>query len=188
MTESENGIEAATESEIAHGELPSVPEEALFDDSPASSMFPAIIELLSVIHRSSDDYYFVTMIVQAPLETAEPEEIEYVLGPTDPYGMAPELRVVVEAWVQEGNPVGEYVEPPPPPAPPKVVALGDFWTRITDEEAEQFDDAMMAKPIRLRRLYMAEQSAYTEHTELFDAVSEVLADLFGDARRDELLT
>lgn len=82
---------------------------------------------------------------------------------------------------------GPIVEYAPPPTPPIVVALGDFWSRLTDEDAEEFDGAMMAKPIRLRRLYQAEQTAYSEGTELFDAVSATLVDLFGQARRNALL-
>lgn len=163
------------------------PEALSVEDATAlGRIFPEIVGLLSVTHRSSDDYYFVDMTVQGPLEGDEPEDLVYVLGPTDPHGIAPEVRAAVALWIVDGKPVGEYVEPPPLPAPPQIVSLSDFWTRITDDEAEQFDDAMMANPIRLRRLYMAEQTAYTEGTELFEVVSATLVQLFGQVRRDQL--
>jgi len=149
----------------------------------APNLTPEIVEILAVTFRASDEFFIVQAVLQYPNEGAEPEEVTYILSPTDQYGIAPAMRLAVTDWINNGGDLQDYVAPPPPPL---VIALGDFWSRLTDEEAEEFDGAMTAKPIRLRRLYQAEQTAYSDGTELFDAVSSTLVDLFGEARKDAL--
>lgn len=78
-----------------------------------------------------------------------------------------------------------YIAPPPLP---RVVSVNTFWSRMTEEEAEDFDSAMMSKPIRIRKMYQSEQNNYTEGSELFTVIEGELILLFGQTRSDELLS
>lgn len=149
-----------------------------------SATFPEVLEIHSILYRGSDEVYFVDMTTTVPPSETETERLVYLLGPTDPHGMAPVIRALVVQWIADGNPVGVFVPPPPPPI---TIQVGPIWTRMNDDEAEQFDDAMMAKPLRVRRQYLAEQSVYTEGTELYDAVVSTMHSLFQQERATQIL-
>lgn len=83
--------------------------------------------------------------------------------------------------------------PPPAPETPEpapleyVLQISVFWTRMTDEEAEDFDGAMAtASPLRLRRAFNSATSM-TSETELFLFVRAVLVGVVSTTRADAIM-
>lgn len=79
-----------------------------------------------------------------------------------------------------------YVESPPPPAPVIVLYPVDLWSRLTNDEAEQVEGAMLGQPIRLQNIFRAASSYRSDH-ELWPLLQSIAVALFGDARAAEIL-
>lgn len=92
---------------------------------------------------------------------------------------------IAEEWLEDTDPeVIAFLNPPPPPY---VLPVSVFWTRMTDEEAEDFDGAMAtASPLRLRRAFNSATSM-TSETELFLFVRSVLVGVVSATRADEIM-
>lgn len=90
-----------------------------------------------------------------------------------------------EEWLEDNDPeVVAFLNPPPPPY---GLPVSVFWTRMTDEEAEEFDGAMAtASPLRLRRVFNSATSI-TSGTELFLFVRNVLVGVVSGTRADEIM-
>lgn len=74
----------------------------------------------------------------------------------------------------------------------KILNANDFWSRFTendDENLEAFDDAMMSKPLRIRRLYTGFTGSQTivETDELWTVMRAELTLIFGESRTNQLL-
>lgn len=70
---------------------------------------------------------------------------------------------------------------------PYHLPLSDFWLRMTDDEADEFDTVMnTALPTRLRRAFRV-SNTITSMTELFTFVETVLNGLFTTSRVSALL-
>lgn len=83
---------------------------------------------------------------------------------------------------------GQVVVYTPPVVPPVyTIHLEEMWRRMVDEEAEAFDAAIAASPVRLRRMFNLATSI-TSGTELYGFVEGKLTDLFGEVRSKELLS
>lgn len=84
---------------------------------------------------------------------------------------------------------GVFQPPPPLPAPPHVnisLPVDVFFERTTEEEAEEIETAMLAKPVKIKRAYQAAVS-FKENTDLWAALWAEIETLFGITRRDELM-
>lgn len=84
---------------------------------------------------------------------------------------------------------GQYSPPPPPPEPPYIdisLPVDVFFERTTEEEAEEIETAMLAKPVKIKRAYQA-ATTFKEGTDLWAALRAELENLFGTTRRDELM-
>lgn len=90
-----------------------------------------------------------------------------------------------EEWLEDNDPeVIAFLNPPPPPY---VLPVSVFWTRMTDEEAEDFDGTMAtSSPLRLRRAFNSATSM-TSETELFLFVRSVLVGSVSSTRADEIM-
>ena len=91
-----------------------------------------------------------------------------------------------EEWLEDTDPeVIAFLNPPPPPY---VLPVSVFWTRMTDEETEDFDAAMAtASPLRLRRAFNSATSM-TSEAELFLFVRTVLVGVVSATRAYEIMS
>lgn len=72
-------------------------------------------------------------------------------------------------------------------APPVTTSKADLYRRATDEEAEKIEAALVAAPVRQRRLF--EAALYIDHADPeFASMHAALVDLFGKDRADTLLS
>lgn len=80
-------------------------------------------------------------------------------------------------------------EPPPVPIdlPPLTrTAKADVWRRLTDQEAEALDAALLAAPLRLRRIF--ESAQYLDTTDAdYPALRAGIVAALGEPRADEVL-
>lgn len=66
-----------------------------------------------------------------------------------------------------------------------IVYAVDFWTRLTDEEAEQVVDFIDTQPVRLRRIFNAANSYRSDH-ELWGLLQGMSVAMFGEERTAEI--
>ena len=78
----------------------------------------------------------------------------------------------------------ELHETPKPPTIIIVYAV-DFWSRLTDEEAEQVVDFIDTQPVRLRRIFNSANSYRSDH-ELWDLLQGMSVNMFGEERTAEI--
>lgn len=76
--------------------------------------------------------------------------------------------------------------PPVINAPVPFVYQVDFWSRMTDEEAQAVKHEMESQPFRLRRIFESAGS-YREDHELWPLLSGLANALFGENRAKEIL-
>lgn len=94
---------------------------------------------------------------------------------------------VRSGWLYDGS---SYAAPPGPEAPPPAPTLlpaSVFFDRLTEEEAEQLDEAMMAKPVKFKRAWQA-ATEFSETADLWPVMREEMVGLFGEERTAELLS
>jgi hypothetical protein len=110
--------------------------------------------------------------------------VPFTANPDDVELFGRELYAII---ITSGVTIQPYVPPALPEEPPYSVSVEEFWTRMTDAEAESFDAAMWtAPPLRLRRAFNA-ASSLTKDTELFGFVKDILTTLFGAKRSSAIL-
>lgn len=108
----------------------------------------------------------------------------YVSDPNDTFGLGTVIRQAVDAWILAGNLVSPYVPPPPQPY---SLAIDTLWSRMTDLEATDFDDAMsVAQPLRLRRQFNTAMTMMSG-SEIFAFTRGVLVTVVTETRADEIL-
>lgn len=76
------------------------------------------------------------------------------------------------------------------PIPPAILtrtAKADVWRRLTDEEAEVLDAALLAAPLRLRRIFEAAQYLDTADAD-YPALRAGIVAALGETRANEVLT
>lgn len=102
----------------------------------------------------------------------------------DPYSGV--IGLFLTAWILEHeNEILPWIEPEPQPYLFRVIAL---WERLTDDEAEAFDEIASTKgPLRIRKQFALATSMQSD-SELFLWVEEILVGLFGETRTAELLS
>lgn len=108
-----------------------------------------------------------------------------------PFGLTPDdmapLSIELRQWMIDHD--GEYtilpfVEPPPVAYSFRVETL---WSRLTDEEAEDFDTASAtASPLKMRKQFQVATSMMSDG-DLFAWLKALLTTLFGAERAEELL-
>jgi len=139
-----------------------------------------IIEVFSVQAVGVPDQYLIDMAF-----SIDGTEYRSVFGsvPDDQFGMGP----VVRQWLvdHEGEyTILPYVAPPPVPYDYQINVL---WTRLTDDEAEEFDAASTtASPLKMRKQF-ATATSMLSTGELFAWVKTLLINLFGSDRAEDLL-
>lgn len=87
----------------------------------------------------------------------------------------------------DGSKVVEYTPPIPEPEP--VVAIlpaVTLWERLTEDEADQVDDAMATQPVRTQRIFTTANTFRSDH-ELWPLLEAMATELFGAVRAAELL-
>lgn len=90
------------------------------------------------------------------------------------------------AWVVEPRPPAPEPETPPEPAPLTKTHKATIWCRLSDEEAELLDAALLAAPLRLRRIFDAAQYLDTNDQDYPTLRAGVVAAL-GEERADAVL-
>lgn len=75
---------------------------------------------------------------------------------------------------------------PPEPEMVTVLFAVDLWTRLTDAEAEQVEQAIATQPVRLQNIFRAANSYRSDH-ELWEILQTITSSLFGESRAEELL-
>jgi hypothetical protein len=96
-----------------------------------------------------------------------------------------------EAAVAQAAELGDALlfepEPEPLPLPPTTrLAKADLWRRLTDAEAVTLDAALLAAPVRLRRIY--EAASYLDATDPdFPELRAGIIAALGETRADEVL-
>lgn len=108
---------------------------------------------------------------------------EHCYRTDDPYGLNPHIGSFLEAFPD--FPIGPYV---PPEIPPPVVILYpvDLWTRVTDEEAEQIEAAMLTQPVRVQNIFKSASSYRSDH-DLWPTLQAMATSLFGAERAAVIL-
>lgn len=87
----------------------------------------------------------------------------------------------------DGSKVAEYLPPVLEPEPVvTVLPAVTLWERLTEEEADQVNDAMATQPVRTRRIFTTANTFRSDH-ELWPLLVEMATDLFGEVRAAELL-
>lgn len=90
-----------------------------------------------------------------------------------------------EEWLEPDDP--EVVAFLNPPAPPYILPISVFWVRMSDSEAEEFDEAIsVASPLRLRRAFNSASSMISK-SEIFLFVLGVLLDVTSEHRASEIM-
>lgn len=77
--------------------------------------------------------------------------------------------------------------PPEPEPAPFIIPAAIFFDRLTEEEADGLDEAMMAKPVKFRRAWQA-ATEFREDSDLWPVLREEMVSLFGQTRTEEILT
>jgi hypothetical protein len=96
-----------------------------------------------------------------------------------------------EAAVAQAAEMGDALlfepEPEPQPTPSATrLAKADLWRRLTDAEAVTLDAALLAAPVRLRRIYEAASYLDTTDPDFPELRAGIVAAL-GETRADEVL-
>lgn len=107
----------------------------------------------------------------------------YAYRADDPYSGA--IGMFLAAWlIEHEDEILPWVDPPPSPYNFQITTL---WGRLTEDEAEEFDEAVsVTGPLKTRKQFNLATSM-TSDSELFAWVRDILVGLFGETRADELL-
>lgn len=86
-------------------------------------------------------------------------------------------------WMEGGG----IIDPVTPPTP-KIAYLYaiDFWSRLTNEEADAVQAAMNNQPFRLRKIFETAKTFREDH-ELWPMLEGLASVLFGSVRAGEIL-
>ncbi len=91
----------------------------------------------------------------------------------------------VRRWV-DGK-VEEYTPPTPEPEPVVIVLPAvTLWERLTEDEADQVNEAMATEPVRTQRIFTTANTFRSDH-ELWPLLEQMATQLFGEERASELL-
>lgn len=88
------------------------------------------------------------------------------------------LWAEIDKWIEEG---GDITPLDPPPDPVTVVDAVDFWSRLTDEEADQVEAVMQTQPFRIRKIFETAQTFRSDH-ELWPLLLQIANGLFSPER------
>ncbi|MCA1490091.1 hypothetical protein I6F11_04055 [Ensifer sp. NBAIM29] len=92
-----------------------------------SSSYPRVTEILKISDTAEGNgVYLLDVKIQFTAD-GEPEQVEYVSRPNDPYGVNPQIR----KWMSENPdaPVHVYVPPPPPTVEETRAAMPSLTAR-----------------------------------------------------------
>jgi hypothetical protein len=64
-----------------------------------------LIQIISVQATATPDHYEVD--IEADIGNG-PETLPFSLDPNDPYGLAPQVKAAIDAWIAAENPVEPY--------------------------------------------------------------------------------
>lgn len=102
--------------------------------------------------------------------------------------MADELYIIREGEkvAMTDEEIAAWKAEPPPAELPVVVDAMVFWERLTPAEAETVETAMGEQSARSRNLFQKAKTFRSDH-ELWPVLTQLAAQLFGEARAAELL-
>lgn len=85
--------------------------------------------------------------------------------------------------------VDELNKPASPTAPQDVIILPavTLWERLTEDEADQVNDAMVTQSVRTQRIFTTANTFRSDH-DLWPLLMQMATDLFGEDRAAELLS
>jgi hypothetical protein len=78
---------------------------------------------------------------------------------------------------------------PPTPEPEPIVTILPaitLWERLTEDEADQVNEAMATQPVRTQRIFTTANTFRSDH-ELWPLLQQMATELFGAERAAELL-
>lgn len=156
-----------------------------------------VAESADAVQTTVDDYHILevysitagmtagTFVVDLRYEFQGTEyRVAYPYNEDDPYGI---LAAAIRQWLIDHE--GEYTILPyiPPPPAPYLYMIETLWSRMTDEEAEEFDAAVtVASPLKVRKQFLVATSMMS-NSELFTWTKNILVGLFGETRANVLL-
>lgn len=69
----------------------------------------------------------------------------------------------------------------------KILPSITLWERLTEEEADQVNDAMATQPVRTQRIFTTANTFRSDH-ELWPLLEQMAIELFGKERASEILS
>lgn len=108
------------------------------------------------------------------------------------------IEITEEQWLEfvdnsglrrwDGSKVVEYTPPTPEPEPVvTILPAVTLWERLTEDEADQVNDAMATQPVRTQRIFTTVNTFRSDH-ELWPMLEQIAIALFGKDRACEILT
>ena len=89
----------------------------------------------------------------------------------------------IRDWMATGG----VIDPvDPPPVPVTIVDALDFWSRMTNEEADIVYGAMETQPFRIRKIFETAQTFRSDH-ELWPLLTQMANQLFSEERAAAIL-
>lgn len=140
-----------------------------------------INSVYTVTATSQPEVYIVRCNITTPI--GDTFDCEYASLPTDSNGIGPAIR----QWLEDNRgdyEVLPYIQPPPLPT---IVRAEDFWSRLTNQEAEDIDAEMGTKQVRIRNMFRT-ASMFRSDNDLWPVLLSSLTDLFGATRAGEILS
>lgn len=87
----------------------------------------------------------------------------------------------------QGDKVVEYTPPITEPEPVvTILPAVTLWERLTEDEADQVNEAMATQPVRTQRIFTTANTFRSDH-ELWPLLEQMATELFGAERAAELL-
>jgi hypothetical protein len=87
----------------------------------------------------------------------------------------------------DGSKVVEHTPPTPEPEPiVTILPAITLWERLTEDEADQVNEAMATQPVRTQRIFTTANTFRSDH-ELWPLLQQMATELFGAERAAELL-
>ncbi|WP_435655035.1 hypothetical protein [Brucella pituitosa] len=87
----------------------------------------------------------------------------------------------------DGESVVDYTPPMPEPEPVvTILPAVTLWERLTEDEADQVNEAMATQPVRTQRIFTTANTFRSDH-ELWPLLEQMAKELFGAERAAALL-
>ena len=92
--------------------------------------------------------------------------------------------------VLTGEEADQFIKSNPPITEPEpvvtVLPAVKLWERLTEDEADQVNEAMATQPVRTQRIFTTANTFRSDH-ELWPLLEKMATELFGEERATSLL-